>query len=38
MNKLALAQDICSKVAPEIRQIGKNVDHQVACHAVYLED
>jgi hypothetical protein len=33
MNKLALAQNICSKVAPETRQIGKNVDHQVACHA-----
>jgi oligopeptide/dipeptide ABC transporter ATP-binding protein len=29
-----IAQDICSKVAPEARQIGKNVDHRVAYHAV----
>ena len=29
-----IARDICSKVAPGTRQIGKNVDHQVACHAV----
>jgi hypothetical protein len=34
MNQPVLAQNIGSKIAPKSRQIGKNVDHQIACHAV----
>jgi hypothetical protein len=34
MNKPALAQNIGSKITPKSRQIGKNVDYPVACHAV----